>query len=297
MTSQILWLIGAALTIMMSLTTSTANHIPHIEARIVYSGEDSLYTRTLDKNSPRTRLGIQGDNPRWSPDGTKIVFHNSPDGVSSDIYVANADGTGLRQLTDARDIDASPIWSPDGTQIVFESWRDGDPNIYLMDADGSHLIRLTDDPEVDQWPVWSPDGSQIAFQSNRDGNVNIYVMSSNGTNLKQLTSYSGFAVFPHWTLDMKVAFSQCDESYNCGLYILDIDNLRVSQIPMETTEFHNFVWLSDGNAIYGSLLNLIYLNASTGVSTRISEWWPYEMNGGYDIWVESIVPTRIAING
>lgn len=303
MISQILWLIGAVLTILMSLSTPNANQVPHIQAKIVYSGEDSMYIRTLDEDSARTRLDVPGDNPRWSPDGTKIVFDYSPDGVSSDIYVANADGTGLRQLTDNPAIDLGPVWSPDGTQIVFlswrdtnyniegfESWRDTNVNIYVMDADGSHQVRLTGHPEGDQRPVWSPDGSQIAFQSYRDGNANLYVMNSDGTNLSQLTNYPDYDGLPLWLSSTKIAFVRGDSTYNYQLYTLDADSLAVVQVTTDLVEVSEFRWLPDSNVFYTRHLDMMYLNVPTGVSTRISGWWPYELAGNYDIRVESIEP-------
>jgi len=84
--------------------------------------------------------GIQGvdDWPEWSPDGMKIVFAR---GVN--IYVMNADGSGLRKLTDSqnRSPSARPSWSPDGTKIVFERIAPGELffQIHTMNADGSDL--------------------------------------------------------------------------------------------------------------------------------------------------------------
>ena len=93
--------------------------------------------------------------PVWSPDGTRIAFESFREG-NGDIYVMNADGSGLTRLTSDPALDSSPSWSPDGTRIAFESSREGNINIYVIDADGSNLARLTDDPAVDKDPVWSP---------------------------------------------------------------------------------------------------------------------------------------------
>jgi len=84
-------------------------------------------------------------------------------GSGGDIYVVNADGTGLRRLTQGMD----PSWSPDGTRIVFARWTE--PwGIYVINADGSneHVVFSSN---VARSPVWSPDGSQIAFFFTTDG--------------------------------------------------------------------------------------------------------------------------------
>jgi DNA-binding winged helix-turn-helix (wHTH) protein len=75
------------------------------------------------------------DFPDWSPDGKRIVFMSAREG-KPDIYVMNADGTGLINLTANPASDACPSWSPDGRQIVFESDRPPGQGIYVMDADG-----------------------------------------------------------------------------------------------------------------------------------------------------------------
>jgi Tol biopolymer transport system component len=74
------------------------------------------------------------------------------------IDVMNADGTGLRQLTNDAAKDVGPVWSPDGTKIAFNSDRDGNFEIYVMNADGTGVKRLTDNPTDDGLPAWSPAG-------------------------------------------------------------------------------------------------------------------------------------------
>jgi len=64
-------------------------------------------------------------------------------GGSSDIFVMNADGSGVTRLTTNPAYDNYPAWSPDGTRIVFQSQRDGNDQIYVMGADGSGATRLT----------------------------------------------------------------------------------------------------------------------------------------------------------
>src|SRR5437899_2073196 len=78
----------------------------------------------------------------------KIAFTSNRDG-NVEIYVMNADGTGVTRLTNSVGYDQDPAWSPDGTQIAFASTRDDGPpfyEIYLMNADGTGARRLTDSP-------------------------------------------------------------------------------------------------------------------------------------------------------
>ena len=90
-----------------------------------------------------------------SPVTGRIAFASSRDG-NREIYVMNADGSGLARLTDNRADDQAPAWSPDGRRIAFTSRRDGNLEIYVMNADGSGLTRLTNHLAEDWEPAWSP---------------------------------------------------------------------------------------------------------------------------------------------
>ncbi|UCF98048.1 MAG: PD40 domain-containing protein [Spirochaetaceae bacterium] len=75
-------------------------------------------------------------DPVYSPDGMKLAFISTHDG-DPEIFVMNADGSGLKKLTDNTAVDAAPSWSPDGGKIVFTSDRGGSFELYRMNADGS----------------------------------------------------------------------------------------------------------------------------------------------------------------
>jgi Tol biopolymer transport system component len=174
---------------------------------------------------------------RWSPDSSKLVFGSSQALNGSDaanlnhtanIWVMNADGTGLAPLTKLTAFIAnsiSPAWSPDGTKIVFASTRalDGSDalntnntqNIWVVNADGTGqtpLTKLTASNSASFSPAWSPSGTQIAFSSQRalDGSnaantnatQNIWVMNADGsgpTALTKLTTASVLTDIPVWT--------------------------------------------------------------------------------------------------
>ena len=84
-----------------------------------------------------------------------------------ELYLVNANGTGMKRLTDSPGYDAEGSFSPDGKQIVFTSSRDGDPDLYVMDADGSNVRQLTNTPGYDGGPFFSPDGKWVIFRSDR----------------------------------------------------------------------------------------------------------------------------------
>jgi Tol biopolymer transport system component len=158
--------------------------------------------------NPRPVLERTGDEryPSYSPDGTKIVFRGDHDLVDhsgdEELYVMNADGTNVVQLTHNDVFDSAPAFSPDGRRIVFESARDsGDPlhlDIYVMNADGSDVRRLTADPAHDEGPIFSPDGTKILFTSERGGSSDIWVMNTDGSGLRRLTDDPARDESPDW---------------------------------------------------------------------------------------------------
>ena len=161
----------------------------------------------------------------------RITFASNRDG-NSDIYVINADGTGLRRLTDHPEWDQSPAWSPDGQRIAFESFRHDNWEIYVMNADGSNVTRLTNRPEGDFAPAWSLDGRRIAFESYRDGegNKEIYVMNADGTGVTRLTNDPAWDGSPTWAPNgLRIAF-ESERDGNGDIYVMNSDGTGVIRV-------------------------------------------------------------------
>jgi hypothetical protein len=148
----------------------------------VSTGRRRLVTSNLDGSgltviTPTLERDV--DDPEWSPDGTRLAFSDS-----ADIYVVNADGSGLVDLTaDQAEPGRAdhPSWSPDGTKIAFQYLS----SIKVVAPNGTGSTTLAGNlGEV--WELsWSPDGTKIAFASDVNGPLQeeLFVMNADGTNL------------------------------------------------------------------------------------------------------------------
>ncbi len=114
--------------------------------------------------------------PHFSPDGERIAFSSSRSG-DVEIWVCDADGTNLQQLTKIG-VAGSPRWSPDGTSIAFDSIVDGNPDVYVVNANGGQPRRITTDEAVDVVPSFSRDGKWIYFASLRTGEFQVWKIAS-----------------------------------------------------------------------------------------------------------------------
>jgi hypothetical protein len=174
-----------------------------------------------------TRNPANDTGPAWSPDGKKIAFASRREGGSWELFVMNADGTDVRQLT-ADSNSMSPSWSPDGSRIAFASKMSGNWEIYTMKADGTDVSRLTVNEADDISPAWSPAGDYIAFESRRDGLSDIYIMRTNGAQQTRLSASSTSDDHsPTWLPDGQNIVFYSNREGNWELYVTDIAGDKV----------------------------------------------------------------------
>jgi Tol biopolymer transport system component len=148
--------------------------------------------------------------PRFSPDGTRLVFtryRGTGRMEKAALFTVRLDGTDLHQLTSFSIHAGDADWSPDGTRIVFEAYPNpaayGD--IYVVPAKGGHPVNLTRNPAGQAGSadaVWSPDGRKILFLDNRRvngaGRTGLATMNPDGSARRFVSSQNVELHQPDW---------------------------------------------------------------------------------------------------
>jgi TolB protein len=170
----------------------------------IRNGDLDLYTMNLDGSNVKQithELGYDG-GAFFSPDGSKIVFRASRPKTDEqkkeyqdylaqalvaptemELFICNAEGSDLRQLTNLGKANWAPFYHPSGKKILFSSNHKGTRgfqfNIFMINEDGTGLEQVTYDAVFDSFPMFSPDGKKLVFSSNRNNggtrNTNLFV--------------------------------------------------------------------------------------------------------------------------
>ncbi len=181
---------------------------PGMNGRIAFStigpgNRWTLYTIRSDGSNLQQLLpssNVNDFDPVWSPDGMRVAFRRQVAPSVFRLYVANADGSGARQVTTQR-IVLAPSWSPDGQRLAFGGDVSGPSvQVFTVDADGTDLRQITHRTAPAGTPQWSPAGDRIAFVSSEAplGPNHLYTMRTDGSDQVQLTPdpISGYAWSP-----------------------------------------------------------------------------------------------------
>jgi TolB protein len=144
--------------------------------------------------------------PAWSPDGTELAIivgvKDESGSKRPQIFLVQADGSGLRQLTDDPYHHQVPVWSPDGTKIAYKArpTTQDSYSLWVINVDGTERLLQSDMLIFDDPPAWSPDSTRIIFDAAPEGRTDsdVFIINSDGTNLINLTDSEDMEAFPDW---------------------------------------------------------------------------------------------------
>lgn len=258
-------------------------------------GVPQIFLTNIDGTNviPLTALENGACQPAWSPDGKLLVFispcpkrgdffENAY--TNSSLYLMNADGTNMTQLTNVPGADFDPAWSPDGKRIAFASMRDGQKQIYTLDTASLAVTRLTNTAEGIETgqPTWSPDGSLIAYMVKRVGTFQVWVMDQSGQKNEQIVR-SGLTIWdfnPIWSPDGSfLLFSQRRSSGFSPPWLMRLqypvtgEPIKLSNFPTPTEDMEyspDGLWMvAEGQDASGNR-DIYYMTVTAGNRTRLT---------------------------
>lgn len=204
--------------------------------------------------------GYDDKDARWSPDRRRIAwvrgwtFGEGDQGSAGEIFVADADGSDRRRLTDTRLPNLDPDWAPGSSRLVFERGVGTESDIVTIGVEGNGEKRLTRDDGVDIDPVWSPDGRWIAWSS--DGAIR--KMRADGTGKRKLTGrvdrgrrVEDFA--PRWSPNGKrilfVRRLPFGSRSNMELFVIGANGRGMRRLTRTDVSEYEHSWSPDGRKI------------------------------------------------
>jgi Tol biopolymer transport system component len=227
---------------------------------------------------------------RFSPDGRRIAFNRWRVGTSADIWVAEADGRNLTQLTSSPATDSQPSWFPEGDRIAFLSDRNNDHLILwsITLATGREEPLRDLGPGV-EYAALSPDGKQIAFNSKKSGTINVWVAPVTGGEPKQLTFDKELMGFPSWSPDGKFLAFETKRGDDSHIFIIPSSGGTPIQLTNDHGQSFSHSWSPDGDKIAfaglrDGIWNIYSVSRSTKEQKQLTHYSKLNAFARYPAW-------------
>ncbi len=205
---------------------------------------------------------------------TRIVMIGSVGGRKN-LYICDADGQGLLQLTQDNAPCLSPTWTPDGRAVHYISFHRGFPDIYRLELENRRREVVSRYPGVNAGPAVSPNGQQLALILSRDGNPELYVMHLASGRLTRLTqTRQSVEAGPTWSPDGTQIAYVSDRSGSPQVYVIAAAGGAARRVSMRGRENVNPDWGPDGRLAFASRregrYQICVLNPATGEEVQLT---------------------------
>jgi len=229
------------------------------------------------ENRQITRDNSQAMTPRWSPDGSKILYTSYFKTGFPDIFQIDLGSLQRTTFVSFKGTNMSARYSPNGQQVAMVLSGEGNPEIYVSNAQGRQVSRRTRTGTGESGPCFSPDGSQLVFESDAAGGPQLYIMpAAGGTPRRLATNLSRYCTEPDWSRGNPnlIAFTV---RIGSGLQIAvhDLSGKTPTRTVSKGPDGVEPSWLADGrHLVYTQRLSggprLAILDTESGKSTFIS---------------------------
>ncbi len=204
---------------------------------------------------------------------SKITFVNRRGANRADVYVCDANGMGVLQLTRDNVAAVGPRWAPNGHDIYYTSFLHGYPAIYRINQTGGYRKALAPFRGLNTGADISPDGSRAALILSYQGNPELYVLSLSSGRIRRLTNTPhGAEASPCWSPDGRCIAYVSDATGKPQIYVVDVASGHSRRLTYKGTENVNPDWGPNGQIAYAtkrSGYEVAIMGASGDGSSRI----------------------------
>jgi len=183
---------------------------------------------------------------------TKIAVVGTRSGAK-ELYLCDAFGGGLRQITNGRKIVVGPNWGPNGDSILFTSFQRGFPDVHQIDLRRSKRSVLAAYPGVNTGAALSPNGKELALILSKDGNPELYIKTIRSGKLRRITATRrATEASPSWSPDSRHLVYVSDQSGTPQLYLIAREGGRPKRLSTRGAENVAPDWGSNGLIVCAS---------------------------------------------
>lgn len=183
---------------------------------------------------------------------THIVFVNRRGRNNADLYMCDADGQGVMQITHDNVAAVGPRWTPNGRNIYYTSFVQGYPAVVRVEIGGGRST-LAAFRGLNTGAAASPDGSCVALILSYQGNPELYVLSLSSGRLRRLTeTRNGVEASPCWSPDGRSIVYVSDITKTPQLYIVNVATKQSRRLTYRGVENVNPDWNSKGKIVYAT---------------------------------------------
>jgi Tol biopolymer transport system component len=227
------------------------------------------------------RSGSERGLPRYaaSRDGSRLAYVGTDDEENLQIFIAGADGSGIRQMTHNPIGAWSPAWSPDATKIAYEGYgSEGVRNLFVLDVATAESTRIADAGPVLPWaqPQFTPDGSALLYSDDSPAVLRtIPVDGGKSTVLIGRDEGMGHAANGSLSPDGSLVTMMGNEINGPGAsrFVANVDGTGLRSIP-EGGSNPAGTWSPDGSRIVCSDYSgkvILVVDIATGDASRVAK--------------------------
>ena len=227
--------------------------------------------------------------PSFSPNGNKVAFGQLRAGVGEDIFLIDADGKNLTQLTNDPSMDYLPSWFPTGDRLAFLSGRKGHSAPWSVTlANGKEEFLFDLGPGVDHLRL-SPNGKLVAFNAKNAGTTNVLVAPLEGGEAKVITMADGSIGYPCWSPDGQLLAVELKRGEESHVAITSSSGGPVKQLTFDHGLSFVHSWSPDGDKIAfagrrNGIWNVYWVSRTTGQQKQLTKYTELNSYVRYPAW-------------